>query len=254
MKINKMIYVIVVSLMAAGCQNTDAESADLSQLVNELENTNSVKENNYAISTDLYKENDNYFFDVTVEGDAFLQTEGIKELYEDLLVVLDNNGIGSNSFKCGDGECQLNTLNYTAPDPLGDQIYSIDNYKLGTKLEDYELKRARFGDIGDYVIEDLNEDEGSHQTEDSIAVDIEEFNSSAGYANVEGTLTNKGNEALEFVKLRFNYKNENGEVIDTDWTYGVGAEGLLPGESTAFTIKTKEGNNNYRSVTITIME
>ena len=35
--------------------------------------------------------------------------------------------------------------------------------------------------------------------------------------------------------MKVSFKNSSGTVIDTDWTYAVGGEGLEPGESKKFT-------------------
>lgn len=52
------------------------------------------------------------------------------------------------------------------------------------------------------------------------------------YTYAEGTLTNNGDSTVTFVKIKGSFKNSLGQVVDTDWTYAVGGEGLAPGEST----------------------
>ena len=54
------------------------------------------------------------------------------------------------------------------------------------------------------------------------------------YTTVDGTITNYGRYTYQFIKLKGAFKDRSGTVIDTDWTYAVGAEGLAPGESTTF--------------------
>lgn len=51
-----------------------------------------------------------------------------------------------------------------------------------------------------------------------------------------GKLANTGKSSVSFVKVKGQFKNSSGSIIDTDWTYAVGAEGLSPGESTRFEI------------------
>lgn len=54
-------------------------------------------------------------------------------------------------------------------------------------------------------------------------------NSVATYA--EGSLTNNSSETVRFVKIKGTFKDKSGNVVDTDWTYAAGSEGLAPGES-----------------------
>lgn len=51
------------------------------------------------------------------------------------------------------------------------------------------------------------------------------------YTYAEGTLTNTSDATVTFVKIKGAFKTSQGKVIDTDWTYAVGSEGLAPGES-----------------------
>lgn len=58
--------------------------------------------------------------------------------------------------------------------------------------------------------------------------------SNSSYTICTGTLTNNGEETYTFVEVKGAFKDSSGTVLDTDWTYAVGAEGLAPGESTSF--------------------
>lgn len=51
------------------------------------------------------------------------------------------------------------------------------------------------------------------------------------YTYAEGTVTNNSDSTVSFVEVKGAFKNSAGTVIDTDWTYAVGSEGLAPGES-----------------------
>ena len=51
------------------------------------------------------------------------------------------------------------------------------------------------------------------------------------YTYVEGTITNNSDSTVSFVKIKGAFEDSYGTVIDTDWTYAVGSEGLAPGES-----------------------
>lgn len=70
-----------------------------------------------------------------------------------------------------------------------------------------------------------------------------QVSSNSSYTICTGTLTNNGNKTYKFVKVKGAFKNTSGTVIDTDWTYAVGSEGLAPGESTTFRMSV---DKNYQ--------
>ena len=54
------------------------------------------------------------------------------------------------------------------------------------------------------------------------------------YTVCEGTITNKGTDRYKFIKIKGSFMDKKGNVVDTDWTYGIGSEGLSGGEETKF--------------------
>ena len=54
---------------------------------------------------------------------------------------------------------------------------------------------------------------------------------SGNYTYAEGTVTNNSDTTVKFLEVKGSFKNSYGTVVDTDWTYAVGSEGLAPGES-----------------------
>ena len=74
----------------------------------------------------------------------------------------------------------------------------------------------------------------------------------SSYTVCTGTITNNGKKTYEFVKVKGSFKNSSGTVIDTDWTYAVGSEGLAPGESKTFRMSVpKDYDIKSCSVSIT---
>ena len=77
------------------------------------------------------------------------------------------------------------------------------------------------------------------------------LSSSSSYITATGTVTNNGSRTVRFVEVKAAFKNSSGKVVDTDWTYAVGSEGLSPGESTKFSIMVdKDYSINDCSVTV----
>lgn len=56
----------------------------------------------------------------------------------------------------------------------------------------------------------------------------------SSYTVCTGTIKNTGTSTVSFVKIKGAFTDYSGNVVDTDWTYAVGSEGLAPGESTSF--------------------
>lgn len=56
----------------------------------------------------------------------------------------------------------------------------------------------------------------------------------SSYTVCTGTIKNTGTSTVSFVKIKGAFTDYSGNVVDTDWTYAVGSEGLAPGESTTF--------------------
>lgn len=75
--------------------------------------------------------------------------------------------------------------------------------------------------------------------------------SGSSYVRASGTVTNRGSRTYTFIKVKGSFKNRSGEVVDTDWTYACGSEGLAPGETTSFQMSVpKKGNITDCSVTL----
>jgi hypothetical protein len=64
-----------------------------------------------------------------------------------------------------------------------------------------------------------------------------------------GSMKNTGNNTYEFVEVKGVFKDSGGTVLDTDWTYAVGSEGLAPGESSTFEMFV---NENYKIHTCSV--
>ncbi len=81
----------------------------------------------------------------------------------------------------------------------------------------------------------MHEASYSYAAEDDLEFSDIALSNNSSYTVCVGTVTNTGNRTYEFVKVKGSFKDDySGNVIDTDWTYVVGSEGLAPGESKTF--------------------
>ena len=80
-----------------------------------------------------------------------------------------------------------------------------------------------------YDLEDDDSTSGAYSWELKIS-DVKVY-SEYSFTFAEGSLTNNSSSTVKYVKLKGSFKSRLGTVIDTDWTYVVGSEGLAPGET-----------------------
>lgn len=92
----------------------------------------------------------------------------------------------------------------------------------------------------------------SNMTASDIKVDFS-WSREYGYITCEGSVKNNGDVTVSDVKVKIIFKNSSGEVIDTDWTYAVGSEGLAPGESCKWSSMTKD-DSRIRTAYVTVLD
>lgn len=91
---------------------------------------------------------------------------------------------------------------------------------------------------------------GGVSTSDLPISDIQ-LSSNSSYTVVEGKISNNSSRTVKFVKIKGSFQDRSGNVIDTDWTYAVGSEGLAPGESCKWRMSVeKDGKISKCSVSI----
>jgi hypothetical protein len=66
------------------------------------------------------------------------------------------------------------------------------------------------------------------------------INHNSSYTVCTATITNSGKKTYTLVEVKGKFENSSGTVLDTDWTYAVGSEGLEPGESTTLRLSVKK--------------
>lgn len=64
-----------------------------------------------------------------------------------------------------------------------------------------------------------------------LKISVGSITHNSSYTVVTGTITNNSDSEVRFVEIKGAFKTSGGTVVDTDWTYAVGSEGLAPGES-----------------------
>ncbi len=122
----------------------------------------------------------------------------------------------------------------------GEDVYERNRYSYWSASSSSSSSSSRSGDSYESAYSALH-----------ITVDRVQSNSS--YTICTGSVKNDGNKTYKFVTLKGSFKDARGNVVDTDWTYGVGAEGLAPGESTTFRLSVPK-NYDIVSCSVSIMD
>lgn len=84
-------------------------------------------------------------------------------------------------------------------------------------------------------------------------ISADSITSNSGYTICSGSVKNNGTKTYKFIQLKGAFKDSNGNVVDTDWTYAAGSEGLAPGESTTFRLSVNK-NSDIDSCYVSLLD
>lgn len=93
--------------------------------------------------------------------------------------------------------------------------------------------------VNSSMIESKNK-EKMELLEKKLNIEFEDVkvHSSGNYMYCEGKIRNTGSQILDFIKVKVEWLDINGTIIDTDYTYAISDEGLKPNEAKSFKIMT----------------
>ncbi|HCG35085.1 MAG TPA: hypothetical protein DER23_01960 [Clostridiales bacterium] len=111
----------------------------------------------------------------------------------------------------------------------------------------FEFERNNYSNKTNYDASYKNEKKDTI-TVNGLKINATYHSSSNPY--VSGTITNNSNKTVEYIKVKVALKDSNGKVVNTVWTYAVGAEGLAPNESSEWKVYCTEAT----SISISLFE
>ena len=89
-----------------------------------------------------------------------------------------------------------------------------------------------------------------------LSLKVDSIKSSGSYTYVYCTVTNVSSKYVatryRYVKVKAQFKNYSGSIVDTDWTYAVDSTWLEPGESKTFYYMVQ--NTNIKSATLSFVD
>lgn len=86
-----------------------------------------------------------------------------------------------------------------------------------------------------------------------LKITVDGVISNSGYTVCTGSVKNNGTKTYKFIEVKGSFKDSSGNVIDTDWTYAAGSEGLAPGESTTFRLSVAK-NSKIKSCSVSLLD
>ncbi len=86
-----------------------------------------------------------------------------------------------------------------------------------------------------------------------LKIKIDTVSSNSSYSYCTGSVKNNGTKTYKFVKVKAAFKDSADDVVDTDWTYVVGDEGLAPGEASTFKVSVPK-NSKIRSCEVSLLD
>ena len=89
-----------------------------------------------------------------------------------------------------------------------------------------------------------------------LSLKVDSIKTSGSYTYVYCTVSNISSKYVatryRYVKVKAQFKNYSGSIVDTDWTYAVDSTWLEPGESKTFYYMVK--NTNIKSATLSFVD
>lgn len=96
----------------------------------------------------------------------------------------------------------------------------------------------------------------SYKAEDGrsvLKIENIQVTSNGSYDICTGSVKNTGTRTYTFVEVKGAFKDEAGNVVDTDWTYAVGSEGIAPNESSTFRLSVDK-KKEIKSCSVSLLD
>lgn len=86
-----------------------------------------------------------------------------------------------------------------------------------------------------------------------LKITVDSVSHNSGYTVCTGSVKNTGNKTYKYIEVKGSFKDSAGNVIDTDWTYAAGSEGLSPNESTTFRLSVTK-DLDIKSCSVSLLD
>ena len=182
----------------------------------------------------------------TVQGIYTLYIGGIKKSEikidgDNCICTYYNDSGESNSYE----SAIINWNHDTGEFETGTDIYVVRN---DLSISNCGLIYERFGTATSGLFSSSYE-----SIYDALELSDVKIEHNSSYTVCTGSIKNTGKTTYCFVEIKGAFKNSSGDVLDSDWTYLVGKEGIAPGESKTFRMSVSV-NRNIKSCSVSVID
>lgn len=161
--------------------------------------------------------------------------------------LIDKGGTGEHSKISENSSC---FCGWHLQDDLVYKANFCSYFSSGRSIDNsFKFERIKYTNKTNYSATANRADGSDKITTNGVTISGKYHNLSNPY--ISGTATNNSSQTVKFIKIKIALKDSSGKVVDTVWTYAVGAEGLLPGESTQWKVYC-DNTKNIKDITISI--
>lgn len=152
-------------------------------------------------------------------------------------------------------------------------VYPTLNDKIDSTIDEWNYKKGTFSTYSEWLVTNegdlknkgeiykrggkVTTQSSSSNTYESgstvLKITADRVTSNSSYTICTGSIKNIGKKTYKFVEVKGAFKDSSGNVVDTDWTYAVGSEGLEPGESSTFRLSVPK-QLKISSCTVTLKD
>lgn len=200
-------------------------------------------------------------FHQTVEETTIISSNiqtSLEELINSITICIENKdeavklGIENKLNKIKEKSLEDMELYFKANEQDISQFINLDEEEKKAKID--KLVEVRKSSIKEFVetkkTMEANKAENQGKTKIELAkleqekiinplkIEDEELIFRGNYMYYSGYIKNVGEKTYYYTKIKATYYDNNNNVIDTDWTYAVGSEGLAPNDRKSFQIMT----------------
>ena len=190
-----------------------------------------------------YKEDDakvySYKLSLWAE-DAFYELDDNGKIDEVLkLINIINDNTESGLFSCGRNiYCNISDIEISST--FTDEYKDEDRLKFtySNDLDDKEILASSLGISNDSVPTN-----STSTYSEPLILEETSCEKDNGYIYAKGYVKNNSNQTLSFIKVQANFNDVSGNVVDTNYTYAVGSEGLAPNSRKSYDIMAPDQSN-----------
>ena len=225
--------------------NFRIDESELTKLANSIQEDDVINKDHYFITTFISKDDNKEIFEhekdkvypyklisTAAENFTSLSNSEKQDIVGEIADKINIETDGTSLIKCGRNKyCEIQTI-YITTNSGNLEMYT---YEINTSKLEYSYDDKN----GDFQTETISpsaySDSNSNDSSDSTTSQVEPLtleetscNRDSGYIYAKGYVKNNSDQTLSFIQIQANFNDASGNIVDTNYTYAVGSEGLAP--------------------------